>query len=291
MPVSPGTQLGPYLLLAPIGAGGMGEVWKARDTRLDRVVAIKRIKGEHTARLEQEARAIAALNHPHICQIHDVGPDYLVMEFIDGAPLRGPLPAGEALRLAIQIAGALEAAHARGILHRGSEARQYPGGRRDCQAAGFRLGEIHRGRGRHPDDGGDRGWHASVHGTGAGGGQAGRRALGMSSVLARYFTRCWRGSVRLTALPPWCATAPSRWKCRRKWRASSCSACERCPPNDSTAWRNCEAALEQAAARPAEQQPSIAVLPFANVSLDPDDEYFSDGLAEEIMNTLAHLPG
>ena len=104
MPVSPGTQLGPYLLLAPIGAGGMGEVWKARDTRLDRVVAIKRIKGEHAARFEQEARAIAALNHTHICQIHDVGPDYLVTEFIDGAPLRGPLPAGEALRLAIQIA-------------------------------------------------------------------------------------------------------------------------------------------------------------------------------------------
>jgi eukaryotic-like serine/threonine-protein kinase len=118
MPLSTGDKLGPYQILAPIGAGGMGEVFKARDTRLDRVVAIKRIKGQHAARFEQEARAIAALNHPHICQIHDVGPDYLVMEFIDGAPLRGPLPAGEALRLAIQIAGALEAAHARGILHR-----------------------------------------------------------------------------------------------------------------------------------------------------------------------------
>jgi eukaryotic-like serine/threonine-protein kinase len=72
-----GMQIGPYLLAGPIGSGGMGEVWKARDTRLDRIVAIKRLKGQHTARFDQEARAIAALNHPHICQIHDVGPDYL----------------------------------------------------------------------------------------------------------------------------------------------------------------------------------------------------------------------
>ena len=83
MPTNPGDRLGPYEILAPIGAGGMGEVWKARDTRLDRIVAIKRIKGHsgHSARFEQEARAIAALNHPHICQIYDVGPDYLVMEY------------------------------------------------------------------------------------------------------------------------------------------------------------------------------------------------------------------
>src|ERR1039457_1013674 len=114
MPLSVGDKLGPYEILAPIGAGGMGEVWKARDTRLDRIVAIKKLKSEHTARFEQEARAIAALNHPHICQIYDVGPDYLVMEFIDGAPLRGPLPANEAARLAVQVAGALEEAHARG---------------------------------------------------------------------------------------------------------------------------------------------------------------------------------
>ena len=89
-----GLQLGPYELLSPIGAGGMGEVWKARDTRLNRMVAIKRLKGEHNARFEQEARAIAALNHPHICQIHDIGPDYLVIEYIEGAPIRGPQPAG-----------------------------------------------------------------------------------------------------------------------------------------------------------------------------------------------------
>jgi len=113
-----GIQLGPYVLMCPIGAGGMGEVWKARDTRLDRIVALKRLTGQHTSRFEQEARAIAALNHPNICTLHDIGPDYLVMEYVEGKPLQGPLPMEEAVRLAIQITGALEEAHARGILHR-----------------------------------------------------------------------------------------------------------------------------------------------------------------------------
>jgi serine/threonine protein kinase len=101
-----------------IGAGGMGEVYKARDTRLDRVVAIKRLKGQHSARFEQEARIIAGLSHPHICQIYDVGPDYLVLEYVEGSPLCGPVSAEEACRLAQEIADALEEAHGRGILHR-----------------------------------------------------------------------------------------------------------------------------------------------------------------------------
>jgi eukaryotic-like serine/threonine-protein kinase len=96
----------------------MGEVWKARDTRLGRIVAIKRLKGEHRARFQQEAHAIAALNHPHICQIYDAGPDYLVMEYIEGQSLRGPLQVEDALRIAIQIVSALEEAHSRQILHR-----------------------------------------------------------------------------------------------------------------------------------------------------------------------------
>src|SRR5262245_16907307 len=113
-----GTSLGPYELISQIGAGGMSEVWKARDTRLDRIVAVKRLKVEHTKRFEQEARAIAALNHPNICQLYDIGPDYLVMEFIEGHPLQGPLSEPESLRLALQIVSALEEAHRRGIIHR-----------------------------------------------------------------------------------------------------------------------------------------------------------------------------
>src|ERR1700730_3123895 len=101
----------------------MGEVGKARDTRLDRIVAVKRFKGRRSSRFEQEARAIAALNHRHICQIFDIGSDYLVLEYIEGQPLLtqanpGPLAVEEAVRLAAQIAEALDAAHRKGVVHR-----------------------------------------------------------------------------------------------------------------------------------------------------------------------------
>ena len=118
MTLTPGTRLGPYEIISALGAGGMGEVWKARDTRVDRVVAIKRINAEHTDRFRREARAIAALNHPRICQLYDVGPDYLVMEYVEGEPLKGPVPVADAQRLAWQIAEAMATAHRKGIVHR-----------------------------------------------------------------------------------------------------------------------------------------------------------------------------
>ncbi len=118
MELSSGTKLGPYVVLSRIGAGGMGQVWKARDTRLDRIVAIKVFSARFSDRFEREARAVAALNHPHICTLYDVGPDYLVMEFVDGQEIRGPLPLERVLRTAIQMANALDAAHRVGITHR-----------------------------------------------------------------------------------------------------------------------------------------------------------------------------
>ena len=118
MKLDSGTRLGPYEILAPIGAGGMGEVYKARDTRLDRLVAIKLCAEQFNERFEREARAVAALNHPNICTLHDVGPNYLVMEYIEGPMLAGPIPLAEALAIARQIAEALEAAHEKGIMHR-----------------------------------------------------------------------------------------------------------------------------------------------------------------------------
>src|ERR1044072_1504326 len=98
IPWATGMQLGPYVLLDPIGAGCMGEVWRARDTRLARVVAIKKFKGQHGERFKQEGRAIASLNHPHICQVYDVGPDYLVLEYIEGQRLPCPLAPEEVKR-------------------------------------------------------------------------------------------------------------------------------------------------------------------------------------------------
>src|SRR6266851_5671259 len=118
MPLCAGEKLGPYEILAPIGAGGMGDVYKANDTRLDRIIAIKVSKTEFSERFEREARAVAALNHPNICTLHDVGPNYLVMEYVEGAPLKGPLPVDQALKYAVQICDALDAAHRKGITHR-----------------------------------------------------------------------------------------------------------------------------------------------------------------------------
>jgi serine/threonine protein kinase/Tol biopolymer transport system component len=127
MLLEPKTRIGPYEIVAMLGVGGMGEVYKARDTRLDRTVAIKICKGGLSERFEREARAISSLNHQHICALYDLGRDgsveFLVMEYLEGESLeahmrKGPLPIHEALRIAIQIAGALDAAHRKGVVHR-----------------------------------------------------------------------------------------------------------------------------------------------------------------------------
>src|SRR5262245_9561796 len=133
MSLGPGTRLGPYEIQSAIGAGGMGEVYKAKDTRLDRIVAVKvlpsHVSGDPALRerFEREARAVASLNHPHICTLHDVGhqdgTDYLVLEYLEGQTLadrlaKGALPLDQALQIAIQIADALDKAHRAGIIHR-----------------------------------------------------------------------------------------------------------------------------------------------------------------------------
>ena len=133
MPLESGTKLGPYEIIAPIAAGGMGEVYRSRDTRLDRVVAIK-VLPAHLAdrvdlreRFEREARAVSSLNHPHICTLYDVGEQdgihFLVMEYLEGETLadrlqRGPLPLDQSLKCAIEIADALDKAHRQGVVHR-----------------------------------------------------------------------------------------------------------------------------------------------------------------------------
>src|SRR3984893_16009163 len=123
MSLSAGTKLGPYEILASIGKGGMGEVYKAHDPRTGRDVAIKVSAEEFSERFDREARVIAALNHPNICHLYDVGPNYLVMELVEGPTLAeriasGAIPLEEALKIAAQIADALEAAHEKGVVHR-----------------------------------------------------------------------------------------------------------------------------------------------------------------------------
>jgi len=117
MALAAGDRLGPYEILAPLGAGSMAEVYRARDTRLNREVAIKVSKDQFSESFAREARAVSALNHPHICTLYEVGPNYLVMEFIEGIPLRGPLSLQETLRFAGEICDALDHAQQHGIIH------------------------------------------------------------------------------------------------------------------------------------------------------------------------------
>src|SRR5713101_4838545 len=133
MPLSPATRLGPYEIVAAIGAGGMGEVYRAKDTRLDRTVALKVLPGHLTSspkvreRFAREAKAISSLSHPHICALYDVGRqdgiDFLVLEYLDGETLverikKGPIRLDQVLRYAIQVCSALDEAHRNGVVHR-----------------------------------------------------------------------------------------------------------------------------------------------------------------------------
>jgi eukaryotic-like serine/threonine-protein kinase len=299
MPVCAGDKLGPYEILAPIGSGGMGEVWKARDTRLGRIVAIKCLKSQHTARFEREARAIASLNHPHICQIYDVGPDYLVLEYIEGKPLRGPLPPADVLRVSGQIADALELAHRRGILHRDLKPANILLTDNGCaKLLDFGLAKLVIAE----DCDGTQTMEGTVLGTAAY--MAPEQAEGkpldersdifsFGAVLYEVIsgTRAFAGNSVAQVLsavlrddPPAPQTTPAVQQIVRKCLA-------KLPAERFQTVADLKRALEQAAAASAQKQPSIAVLPFTNMSGDKEQEYFSDGLAEEIINALAHIPG
>jgi TolB-like protein len=267
----------------------MGEVWKARDTRLGRVVAIKRLHGQHGERFEQEARAIAALNHPNICQIHDIGPDYLVLEYIDGKPLQGPIPVEEAVRLAIQITSALEEAHGRGILHRDLKpANILVTSKGTAKLLDFGLAKLTASADAT----------RTIEGTIAGTpsymapeqieGQpcdARSDVFSFGAVLYEMLagSRAFDGMASVLRDDPKPPPALGSLVLR-------CLAKQ--PGQRFQTIAEVKAALELAASsNPGEKTPSIAVLPFANMSRDDDDEYFSDGLAEEIINALTQIAG
>ena len=300
MALSAGDRLGPYEILAPVGVGGMGEVWKARDTRLDRIVAVKKLNNQHVQRFEKEARAIAALNHPNICQLYDVGPDYLVLEFVEGRTLRGPLPVDEAVRLAIQIAEALQEAHRRGISHRDLK----PGNIMVTPDGAVKLLDFGLAK-RAPAGGSDATltMEGTVMGTAAymapeqAEGKAadarsdifsfgavlyemlsGRRAFAGESAISTMAAILHKEPPPLDG-PPHLVQVVVR--CLRK-----------APAERFQTIAEVRTALVGAGhGQPAQQQPSIAVLPFANMSADKENEYFSDGLAEEIINVLVKVPG
>jgi eukaryotic-like serine/threonine-protein kinase len=284
------------MLIEPIGMGGMGEVWKARDTRLDRIVAIKRLKGEHNSGFQQEARAIAALNHPNICVLHDIGPDYLVMEYLEGRNLGGPLSLEGALRVAGQIAGALEAAHTRGILHRDLKPANVIITASGAKLLDFGLARIMTGS--------DADALTTVAGAIAGTAaymspeQAQSKKLDARSDIFSFGvllyemltgTRAFGGESMLDILNAVVRDDPAPMQSPAAEIVKRCMAKQ--PSQRFQSMSEVRTALQQILIKPANSQPSIAVLPFANMSADKDQEYFSDGLAEEIINALAQIPG
>jgi serine/threonine-protein kinase len=286
----PGLRLGPYELISIIGAGGMGEVWKARDTRLARVVAIKRMKGEYSERFAREARAIAALNHPHICTLYDVGPGYLVMEFVEGTPLKGPLPAEEALSLALQIAEAIREAHGRGILHRDIKpANILVTEKSGIKVLDFGLAKLAESE---PEAtmltaGQAVGTPAYMSPEQAEGKPVDERSdvFSFGSLLYELLSgrQAFDGLAAVLRDQPPPLSSPLGDVVRR---------CLAKPPADrfqSMAEVAAALRLRLVAGSPSRTQPSIAVLPFANMSGDKEQEYFSDGLAEEIINALAQI--
>ena len=217
MTLSAGTKLGPYEILAPIGAGGMGEVYKARDTRLERTVAVK-VLPQHLSsspevrqRFEREAKTVSQLSHPHICALYDVGregeTEYLVMEYLEGETLsarlaNGSLPLSQTLKFGVEIADALDKAHRQGIVHRDLKPGNVMLTKTGVKLLDFGLAKamapaapssgatslptvMGAADGREPDAGGDDPRDVPVHGAGAAGGEGSGRADGHLRVRVR----------------------------------------------------------------------------------------------------------
>jgi len=312
MQLAPGTRLGPYQILAPIGAGGMGEVYKATDTRLGRTVAVKVLASEFSERFEVEARAISAVNHPNICALYDIGTHeghgYLVLEYLEGQPLRGPLPAAEVVRIAIHIACALEAAHRKGITHRDLK----PGNIMVCTDGPVKLLDFGLAK---LVEASDMDVTRTVAGTVIGTAaymapeQAEGKPLDARSDIFSFGAviyeliaghRAFQGESMASVLsavlrdepPPLGASAPPGLE-------SILLRCLRKRPEDRFAQMLEVRAAIESLRTPTQAMPihvaraeaSIAVLPFVNLSADKENEYFSDGLAEEIITALTQVRG
>jgi len=320
--LTPGESLGPYQIVGLLGSGGMGQVYKAFDARLRRAVAIKVADEQFTERFNREVRAVAALNHPNICTLHDVGPNYLVMELIEGESLRAWLRRGltveRSLGVARQVVEALSAVHRTGVIHRdlkpenvmvrvdgyvkvldfglakwvppvlqqplestatiglsqpgqilgtvgymspeqirGEEVDQ----RSDLFAFGILLYEMLTGRHPWPRPSSVEILHAILHDDPPPMDMSLVEVGPPASVLEHIVRKCVAKQ------------AGQRFQTMDDVRAAL------------------EGATKTPTSKPIGQNPSIAVLPFANMSADKENEYFSDGLAEEVINALANLPG
>ena len=307
MTLAQGARVGPYEIHSLLGAGGMGEVYRARDTRLERDVAIKILPEPFAAdpgrlrRFENEARAIAALNHPNICQLHDIGAGYLVLEYVEGESPRGPMAVEQALPIALQVVSALEAAHARGILHRDLKPANIivtPQG--TVKLLDFGLAKL-----VSDEVDGTRTMIGTVLGTAAymAPEQAQGRAtdsrsdvFSFGAVLYEMLSgrRAFDGGSTADVLSAVLRDDPAPLRTAQSLDRIVRTCLAKQPGQRFQTMTELRVRLEEAAAsKPTsgDGEPSIAVLPFSNMSADQEAGYFGDGLAEEILNVLAQVPG
>ncbi|MGC2621245.1 MAG: protein kinase, partial [Acidobacteriaceae bacterium] len=340
MPAAPGSKYGPYEIEAPLGAGGMGEVYRARDTRLGRTVAIKILPAhlcetrEAKERFDREARAISSVSHPNICHLYDVGVQdglsYLVMEYLEGETLadrlaKGSLSFDVLAKMVIEIGEGLDKAHRAGLVHRDlkpanlfitqdghvkvldfglakslevlSDATSGDGatvaGAMNFTTPGLTVGTIaymspEQARGEAVDGRSDLFSLGTVMYEMA----TGQKAFGGSATAVIFDAILNRqphslGEVR-PDLPPVFASLVNRLMAKNPADrpASACEVCEALAEMQR-ARMNTSSTKTKAQAR----IPSIAVLPFANLSADPDSQYFSDGLSEDLISGLTRLQG
>jgi serine/threonine protein kinase len=252
-------------------------------------------------RFQSEARAIAAINHPHICQIYDVGPDYLVLEYLEGEPLGGPVTPDEAVRLASQIAEALHAAHERGILHRDLKPANVmvvrQGGGPHAKLLDFGIARL---TGTDPDA--TMTVAGEVTGTPAymSPEQAAAKPLDARSDVFSFGavlyellagTRAFSGDSAAQILSAVLRDDPGPLEAPAALQQIVRRCLAKDPDRRFPTMADVRHALQHVTPAGADATPSIAVLPFANLSRDADDEYFSDGLSEEIINALTQVRG
>jgi serine/threonine-protein kinase len=311
MPLAARTRLGPYEILSPIGKGGMGEVYRARDTRLGRDVAIKVSTERFSERFEHEARAIASLNHPNICILHDVGPNYIVMELVAGESLKGPLPLETVLDYARQISSALQAAHEKGIVHRDLKPGNIMVAKGVVATGTVKLLDFGLAKVTHAFTSQDETVTETRAGTivGSAAYMSPEQAEGklvdarsdifsLGIVLYELIAghRPFIGGTAMSTMaaimreepPPLDAPEPiSRivMRCLAKRPADRFQSVAELKVELEKAGHT-----DQPGPAMPPSQPSIAVLPFADMSPGKDNEYFSDGMAEEIINALTRIP-
>jgi serine/threonine protein kinase/Tfp pilus assembly protein PilF len=299
MQLSPRTRLGPYEIDALLGTGGTGEVYKATDTRLNRNVAIKCLTGPDVDRLEREARVIATMNHPYICSIYDVGDDYLVMEYVEGDPIKGPLPLHECLNLGSQIATALEAAHSQGVVHRDLKPANILVSHGSVKLLDFgHAKQLASG----PSDGDPETLAGTVLGTAAymspeqvQGQSVDARSDVFSFGVVLYELlsgkRAFDGDTVLDVLNAVVDTEPRPLETTPELQGIVMRCLNKAPAKRFQSMAEVREALTRVQIHKPKEHPSIAVLPFANLSGNKENDYFCEGLTEEIINQLAQIPG